>query len=238
MAVILVGVAKAGFGGGAGVLGTPLMALTIPVAEAVALMLPLLIVCDIFSVWHYRTRFHRRSVGLLLAGSVLGVGAGTVFFGVFIGNQRVLELGVGTLALLFVAFRIGRGYISGKLEARRPSAAEGVLMGAASGFGSTLAHAGGPPAAMYVLPQKLPRDLFVGTTVTFFAGLNLIKVAPYYGLGLWKTGDVWTILMLAPLSFLGVRLGIVLIRRFTDAWFTRAIYALLLATGLKLVLHG
>ena len=105
MAVILVGVAKAGFGGGAGVLATPLMALTIPVAEAVALMLPLLIVCDIFSVWHYRTRFHRRSVGLLLAGSVLGVGAGTVFFGVFIGNQRVLELGDSSktkVLLLFV----------------------------------------------------------------------------------------------------------------------------------------
>ena len=214
------------------------MALTIPVSEAVALMLPLLIACDIFSVWHYRTRFHRRSVGLLLAGSVLGVGVGTAFFGFFIGSQRVLEVGIGALALLFVAFQIGKEHISGILEARRPSAVEGVLMGAASGFGSTLAHAGGPPAAMYVLPQKLPRDLFVGTTVTFFAGLNLIKVAPYHGLGLWKTGDIWTILMLAPLSLVGVRLGIFLNRRFTDSWFTRAIYALLVATGLKLVVYG
>ena len=230
--------AKAGFGGGAGVLGTPLMALTIPVAEAVALMLPLLIASDIFSVWHYRTRFHRRSVGLLLAGSVLGGGVGTAFFGFFIGNQRILQVGVGVLALLFVAFQLGRGYISGMAEARRPSAVEGLLMGAASGFGSTLAHAGGPPAAMYVLPQKLPRDLFVGTTVTFFAGLNLIKVVPYYGLGLWKASDVWTILMLVPLSFLGVRLGLLLNRRFTDTWFTRVVYALLFATGLKLVLHG
>ncbi len=45
---------------------TPLMALTIPVADAAALMLPLLIVCDVFAVNHYRSNFHARSVKLLL----------------------------------------------------------------------------------------------------------------------------------------------------------------------------
>ena len=38
-AVLLMGVAKAGFGGGIGIIATPLLALTMPVANAVALML-------------------------------------------------------------------------------------------------------------------------------------------------------------------------------------------------------
>ena len=42
IAVLLIGIAKGGFGGGPGLLATPLMALTIPVSEAAALLLPLL----------------------------------------------------------------------------------------------------------------------------------------------------------------------------------------------------
>ena len=53
-AVLLMGVAKAGFGGGIGIIATPLLALAMPVADAAALMLPLLIACDVFAIRHYR----------------------------------------------------------------------------------------------------------------------------------------------------------------------------------------
>ncbi len=231
-----VGIAKAGFGGGAGVIATPLMALTIPVTDAAALMLPLLIVCDFFAVGHYRTSFDRRSVGLLLAGAVFGVGMGAFFFAYFRDNHRVLQVGIGVLALGFVVFQALRALLLGFLQKRQPPAAEGVLMGAVSGFTSTLAHAGGPPVSIYLLPQKLPRDLFVGTTVIFYAVLNQIKLIPYYSLGLLKVGNLLTILILAPLSYVGVKLGIYLKERFTDVWFNRVVYAVLFFVGVKLVL--
>ncbi len=50
LAIVLVGIAKAGFGGGVGMVATPLMALTISVTDAAAILLPLLIVADIFSI--------------------------------------------------------------------------------------------------------------------------------------------------------------------------------------------
>jgi uncharacterized protein len=62
VAVVFVGIAKAGFGGGVGIVATPLLALVISVSDAAAILLPLLIVCDVFAVWHYRTGFHRRSI--------------------------------------------------------------------------------------------------------------------------------------------------------------------------------
>lgn len=238
IAVIMVGIAKAGFGGGVGVVGTPLMALTVPVGEAVALMLPLLILCDVFSVWHYRMHFHRRSVRLLLPGAVLGVVGGTAFFGYFLQNQRTLQIGIGVIALFFVAFQGARTLVLGLLERRHPGAAEGVVMGGLAGFASTLAHAGGPPVAIYLLPQKLPRDLFVGTTVIFFAALNLMKLGPYAALGLIHVGNLTAIAVLAPLTYVGVRLGIWLNRRFTEVWFLRIVYTVLLATGLHLVFRA
>lgn len=238
IAVTMLGIAKAGFGGGVGVIGTPLMALTIPVPEAVGLLLPLLILCDVFSVWHYRTRFHRRSIALLVPGSVLGVVAGTAFFGYFLGNQRYLQMGVGAIALLFVAYQVIRSFASQVLEGRRPNSPEGVVMGAIAGFTSTLAHAGGPPVVIFLLPQKLSRELFVGTTVIFFAALNLIKVGPYLHLGIIHVGNLMAIAILSPLTFLGVRLGIYLNRRFTDRWFNRVVYVVLFATGVHLLLKS
>jgi uncharacterized membrane protein YfcA len=71
-------------------------------------------------------------------------------------------LAIGLLALSFVVFQVFRAIILGMVEKRRPHAAEGILMGSIAGFTSTLAHAGGPPVIMYLLPQKLPRHLFVG----------------------------------------------------------------------------
>lgn len=235
LSVVFVGIAKAGFGGGVGVVATPLMALTVPVADAAAILLPLLIVCDVFAVAHYRRTFHRRSIKLLLPGAAVGIGVGAAFFGYFATNERVLQIGLGVLAALFVLYQVVRGVVSEAIAGRHPHASEGVLMGALSGFTSTLAHAGGPPATIYLLPQKLPREIFVGTTVIFFAAVNQIKLIPYVGLDLLTIGHLGTIAVLAPLSYVGVKLGIFLNTRFTDVWFNRIVYSVLLVTGVQLI---
>jgi uncharacterized membrane protein YfcA len=85
------------------------------------------------------------------------------------------------------------------------------------------------------VPQNLPRDRFVGTTVLLFAAINLIKLIPYYFLGLIRVGNLSTILLLAPLAFVGVQLGIWLNKRFTNLWFNRFIYAFLFLTGVQLL---
>jgi uncharacterized membrane protein YfcA len=236
LSVVFVGIAKAGFGGGVGVVATPLMALTIPVADAAAILLPLLIVCDIFAVAHYRKTFDRRSVKLLVPGAVVGIAVGAAFFGYFASNERVLQIGLGVLAALFVIYQLVRGALVKAIEKRHPHAAEGILMGVISGFTSTLAHAGGPPATIYLLPQKLPREIFVGTTVVFFAIVNQVKLIPYIGLDLLTIGHLGTIAVLAPLSYVGVKIGIFLNARFTDVWFNRIVYGVLLVTGIQLIL--
>ncbi len=236
LAVMIFGIAKAGFGSGIGIVATPLLTLTIPVTDAVALLLPLLIITDVFSVNHYRMNFNRRSIKLLLPGAFLGIAIGGFFFSSFRGNQRILQFAIGVLALWFVVFQASRTIILGVLEKRRPRAFEGILMGTISGFTSTLAHAGGPPIAMYLLPQRFPRDLFVGTTVIYFAVVNLVKLIPYHTLGLLRVDNLTTIMLLAPLTYVGVRLGIYLNRRFTDLWFNRVVYTILFLTGVQLVL--
>ncbi len=236
LAVTLVGIAKAGFGGGAGVIATPLLALTIPVTQAAALLLPLLVIIDMISIYHYRKNFDRTSIRLMVPSAAVGILIGSLFFGVFSSNERVLKLDIGLLAVAFVLFQLFRTQIMGQLIEKRPSTNSGIFFSGLAGFTSTLAHAGGPPATIYLLPQQLPRQLFVGTTVVFFTAVNLIKLIPYSFLGLLKVGNITTILVLSPLCYLGVRLGIYLNGRFTDKWFNRLIYTLLFLTGIQLIL--
>lgn len=236
LAVTFLGIAKAGFGGGAAVIATPLLALTIPVADAAALLLPLLIIIDMISIVHYRGIFDRDSIRLMVPSAAIGILIGGLFFGTFSSNERMLKLGIGLLAVAFVLFQLFRTQILGQLAGKRPSTTSGIFFSGLAGFTSTLAHAGGPPATIYLLPQQLPRQIFVGTTVVFFTAINLIKLIPYSFLGLLKVDNLTTILVLSPLCYLGVRLGIYLNGRFSDKWFNRLIYSLLFLTGIQLIL--
>lgn len=235
-AVVLVGIAKAGFGGGVGVIATPLMALTIPVADAAALLLPLLIIIDILSIRYYWGRFHRHSIKMMLPMAMVGIVVGALLFTTFSTNERALKFAIGLLSLAFVGWRVVQKMVLGHLEKRPLSDNAGRVLGGIAGFTSTIAHAGGPPVAIYMLPQELSRDLFVGTTVLFFTVVNLTKLIPYAALGLLEVGNLVTILILSPLCYIGVKLGLYLNRRFTDTWFNRVIYTLLLLTGIQLIL--
>jgi hypothetical protein len=235
-AVVLVGIAKAGFGGGVGVIATPLMALTIPVADAAALLLPLLIIIDILSIRYYWGRYHRHSIKMMLPMALAGIVVGALLFTTFSANERALKVAIGLLSLAFVGWRVVQKTVLRQLEKRPLSDNAGRLLGGLAGFTSAIAHAGGPPVTIYMLPQELSRDLFVGTTVLFFTVVNLTKLIPYAALGLLEVGNVVTILILSPLCYIGVKLGLYLNRRFTDTWFNRVIYTLLLLTGIQLIL--
>lgn len=235
LAIVILGVDKAGFGGGVGVVAAPLIALTIPVPDAAALLLPILIFADLLSVRHYYRTFDASSIKILVLGGILGIGLGGLVFTYLSEHDRILRVGVGLMALLFVIFQVSRTLIFGALSKRRLPNGVGVLLGALAGFGSTVIHAGGPFAVIYLLPQQMPREKFVGSMVIFFAALNLLKLIPYAYLGLVRTGDLLTVLLFLPLTFLSVRLGIYLNQRFDNTWFIRTVYLLLALTGLELI---
>jgi uncharacterized protein len=234
-AMLLIGISKAGFGGGVGAIATPLMALTISVTDAAAILLPILIVADLFSLRHYWNVYDRSSVKVMIPGAVVGIVLGALFFGYFSDNERTLKVILGVVSLLFVAYQLARTLIFGALLKAKPPDWVGVLLGGVAGFTSTLAHAGGPPATISLLPQQLPRRIFVGTSVIFFFTLNIVKLLPYSMLGLLRVGNISTILVLAPLTFVGVQVGVWMNCRFNERYFTYVIYALLLLTGFELV---
>ena len=101
-----------------------------------------------------------------------------------------------------------------------------------------IAHAGGPPFQIYVLPQHLPRDIFVGTSVDFFTLVNLIKVPPYLALGQLTPESLLTSAALFPLAIASTWAGVRLVRRVSGERFYDVVHALLFLLGCKLVADG
>ena len=236
IAAIFVGIGKGGFGGGIVAITTPLVALTIPVAEAAALLLPLLFFADIFAVHAYRKIYDAPNLKLLIPCSLVGIVLASLFFQSFNSNERVLKLGIGLIAVGFVIFQMTRGMLLKRLESSKPKPVWGVMLGITAGFTSTLAHVGAPPIMIYLLPQRLSKAVFVGTNAILFFTMNFLKLVAYAFLGLLTPGNLSITLILIPIALLGTRLGVYLNRTVSEIFFNRFIYLMLFLTGVQLII--
>ena len=145
--VLLTGISKSGFAGGAGVLAVPLLALVIPVPVAAALMLPLLVLMDARTVLMYR---HALTDFTHLKRIVPAALIGIAFAGFAMAEMPTDTLTI-VLAVISLAFAFWEPLLA--FLGRLPGAA--FLWGGISGITSTLLHAGGPPITIYFLSQKI-----------------------------------------------------------------------------------
>lgn len=232
-AVLLMGLSKSGFASGFGALATPVLAFAVPVPQAAAIMLPLLLVMDavgLQQLWRDRDRALLR---MLLPAGLLGTLVGTLLFGVF--STRTVSGVVGALTLLFLVQRLA---FPPRADSPPPPRALGAVLAVASGFTSFVAHAGSPPINAYVLPLRMKPIVYSATMAVFFAALNLSKWLPYAWLGLIDLRNMVTSLALLPLAPLGVWIGVRLARRISPAWFYRFAYTGMLLAGVKLLYDG
>lgn len=234
-AVILVGLAKGGFTG-LGALGTPLIALGIDPVRGAAILLPILIVQDAVGVAAFRRSWDGRVLAIMLPGAVVGVALGYAFAASV--SKSAVMAAIGAVSILFALYRLWaeRGH---RIEASTRSPAwVGGLFGLATGFTSQIAHAGGPPFQMWVMPRRLPRDVLVGTTAIFFALLNWIKVPAYVALGQLSRGNLLAAAALLPVAVAASLAGVKLVRRVPMERFYTIVYLLMLVAGGKLLLDG
>lgn len=236
IAISIVGLSKGGFLSGLGILGVPILALVISPIQAAAIMLPIHIGMDLIGVWAYRKTFDRRLLHLLIPASMLGIFIGWLT-AAYVTESHV-RLIVGVIAL---AFTLDHWFDLRGLRrngATMPGKLSGLFWGATGGFTSFVSHAGGPPVAMYLLPLRMERTLFVGTNVMLFTVINMVKVLPYFMLGQFSTQNVSTTAVLLPLAPIFMLTGIRLVRLVPQEPFYRIAYGCLFVVSLKLIWDG
>jgi uncharacterized membrane protein YfcA len=232
LVALIIGFSKGGLGGTLGGLATPLMAMVMPADQAIGLLLPILMVADVFAVASLWKRWDWRLIILLMPGAVVGVTIGTYF--ITNAPTETLKLALGIIVLLFALYKI--------LEARLFNALtyeaknwHGVFAGTVAGFSSALAHTGGPPISIYLLMRRVPTHVFNGTSALFFAILNWVKVPYYVYAQLFDFQQIRSLIWLLPLLPLGVWGGKWAAEKISQEVFERVIVALLALTALLLI---
>jgi uncharacterized protein len=233
-AVLLVGISKGGFGSAFGGIGVPLMALAVSPQRAAAILLPVLCLIDIVGFRVYYRKWDAANLRIMVPGALVGIALGALSFGML--KESHIRILVGAIAVLFT---LNNWFgLASRQEPAGRSTVKGSIWSGVSGLTSFIAHAGGPPAQVYMLPQRLDKTTYVATISLFFMIVNAVKLVPYAWLGQFSTANLSTSLLLAPLVPLGVWLGLWLQDRINHQWFYRITQSCLFLTGLQLIYQG
>ncbi len=235
-AVISMGIAKAGIGGTGG-LATPLMALSVSVPQAAAILLPIICIADIFAIWAFRRTWHKENLKIMIPAATVGIIVGTLSFKYL--DPAAIKIVIGIIAVVFALANF-LNYLR-KKEVKppaKPDVVKGGFWVAICGFTSFVAHSGAPPLNVYIIPQRLDKTIYMGTLAIFYAYVNYAKIVPYWWLGQFHITNLSTSVILLPIVPVGIFLGLWIHKHVNDVLFYRIILTLLFFTGVKLLYDG
>jgi uncharacterized membrane protein YfcA len=233
-AVFLISFMRGAFGGGFAIIGIPLLSIVMDPVTAGGLLAPLFIASDIYALRYWKPEtWSRPDLRLLLPGLVVGIGFGTVLFKIL--DHRAIAILMAAITFVFVGLWLFRG---AEVTIHPRSSRKAVAAGFTSGITTMVAHSGGPPLAMYLLPLGLAKEVYAGTTSLFFTVGNAIKAVPWLFLTM-PTELVWILMAIClPAIPAGVWLGWRMHGRLDQRQLYRACYGLLVVTASKLLWDG
>ena len=226
----MIGLAKGGLGG-LGALLTPILALVLPVASAVGVLLPMLMVGDIFAVHMYWKEWDFLLVKRMLPAGIMGALAGTALLSWLPPDGLRIILGIFVLVL--VAYK----FVSDRIQAVRyqPQPWHAPAAGLLAGLASGMFNNGGPAFSSYLLLQKLKARPFIATSAIYFALLNIIKVPGFVYTGVLNLQllfSLWWVFLFIPV---GIWVARVTLTRLSSSAFEWIIIVLLIFSSLWLL---
>jgi hypothetical protein len=215
---LLIGMAKTGVHG-AGMLSVPLLAIAFGGKVSSGIMLPMLLIADVFGVWYYHRHASFKHLKILFPWAAVGIIVGSIA-GNFI-SEEVFRIIMATT--IFGSLGVMIWLEMGGREKIPDNMILGIAAGFLGGFTSMIGNLAGTVMAVYFLSMRLPKNNFIGTAAWFFLVINWFKV-PFH-IWVWHTinKDSWLMaLVLTPIILGGAFLGILLVKKMNDQtyrWF-------------------
>jgi len=236
-AALTTAVSNAGFGG-AVTIGIPILLLVTTPRIALGVTLPVLLVIDVLVVYTLRHKINYQLLTIMALFGVVGQGIGWAFFD-YISNAMLTAF-IGGMSVLTVMLFLMRQFkpatnASAPKQTPRHMWMRGSFWCSLSGIFSFISVTGGIPLQIFLLPYKLPRQIYVGTAAAFFFLLNVSKVPFYWDLGILNREVVFVSALLLPAIPLGIWLGRKITHLLSDTQFYYALHMVLGVTGLKLL---
>lgn len=231
--MLILGLAKAGIKG-TGVIIVMLLALAFESKASTGILMPLLLVGDVFAVIYYHRHAQWSHLWRLLPWMLFGV-----LIGAWFGKDLAESQFKHWMAVLILSSTVLMiwGEIRRSLDVPKHRFF-GSAMGLLAGISTMIGNLAGPFADLYFLAMRLPKQNFIGTAAWLFFIVNIFKL-PFH-IFVWKTITQETLrvdLLLLPAVIAGLGMGVWLVSRIHDLRY-RKIVIVLTAIGAILILTG
>ena len=229
IAAFIIGISKGGIKG-IGILSVTLMALAYGAKNSTGIILPLLIIGDIFAVIYFKKYTKWRYLVHFLPWMIVGVIVATL-----VGKdlpEATFKKWMAGIILFSVVFMWLSESSNKKIVPE--NRLFGSSMGFVAGFTTMIGNLAGPFANLFFLATKMPKNAFLGTSAWVFFIVNNFKV-PFH-IFAWETINLKTAylnLLLAPFVIIGFFVGIKIVGYFSEKFFRRFI---LIVTAIGAVL--
>ena len=231
LSIFILGLAKSGLKG-VDVIVVTLMALVFGSKASTGIIVPMLVMGDIFAVSYYHRHTQWRYLLRLLPWMMGGVLVAT-----WVGQELPEDIFRQAMAGI-ILFSVAMMYW---MDRRKPEAVPDNLafagfMGFGAGFTTMIGNLAGAFANILFLAMRLPKDQFIGTAAWLFFIVNLFKL-PFH-IFVWETITPETLalnLRLAPAILVGLFVGVRVVKVIREKGFRQMIF-LLTAIGAVLIL--
>ena len=227
-AVFLLGLSKSGIKG-IGIILVVILAFVFGEKTSTGILLPMLIIADIFAVVYYNKHAQWHYIKKLLPAMVIGV-----LVGVWIGDGISEVVFKRIMAVIIIGSVLIMFYMENRQSTRVPankwfSNSTGFL----AGFTTMIGNLAGPISNIYFLAMRLPKNEFIGTAAWLFFIINVFKL-PFH-IFVWKTVSVETIVLnsvLIPAVIIGFFLGAYIVKLISNVNYRRFILIVTALGGL------
>lgn len=216
----LIGMSKVGVPG-VSMLVVPTLAIIFGGKESTGVLLPMLMMADVFGVGYYHRHAEWKYLWKLLPWAFIGIG-----IALWVG-EVVSDVWFKNIIAILVFLCIGLMLWKDRKNSEKLFPEDwwfAASMGILGGFATMIGNVAGPIFAIYLLAMHLPKNSFIGTGAWFFLIVNVSKF-PLHIL-VWKTIDWQTLsldLMLLPAIALGAFLGIYLVKSISEKLYRTAV---------------
>ncbi|UII81666.1 sulfite exporter TauE/SafE family protein [Flagellimonas sp. CMM7] len=218
-ASFLMGISKAGLKG-LSIFNVTLMALAFGAKESTGLIIPLLLVGDVFAVVYYNRHTQWNHILKFLPWML-----GGILIGVFVGKDLPeQEFKISMVIVILISLGMLIWWDKRKSNSIPTHWFFSGSIGIMAGICTMIGNLAGAFTNIFFLAMRLPKNEFVGTAAWLFLITNLFKL-PFH-LFVWKTISQETLLInikLLPAILTGLFLGVVLVKKINDRNYKRFI---------------
>ncbi|WP_321368834.1 sulfite exporter TauE/SafE family protein [uncultured Draconibacterium sp.] len=210
---MLIGMSKVGVPG-VSMLVVPTLALIFGGKASTGILLPMLMMADLFGVGYYHRHAEWKYLWKLLPWAFVGIGI-ALWVGEVVNDTWFKNI-IAILVFLCIGLMLWRDRKKGQ-NLFPDTWWFSAMMGVLGGFATMIGNVAGPIFAIYLLAMHLPKNSFIGTGAWFFLIVNFSKFPLH--IFVWKTINWNTLtldLMLLPAIALGAFAGIKLVQKISD----------------------